>query len=74
MLYDDQFNTLPDENILDLSKLEAHADDILKVTPMIILFYQRSVKKNLCAKEKMLVTSIFSFSHIVFRVFLSESH
>ena len=39
------FNSLPDDNILDLSKLKAFADDKLNVTPKL-KFVLRRVENN----------------------------
>ena len=58
-------NSLPNDKILDLTKLKAFADDKLDgvnmMTSLSLIGY-----KTLWKKEKMLVTSIFSFSHSVF--------
>ena len=53
------FNSTPYDTILDFSK--ALADNNLNVPKMSLI-----ALKTLWEKEKMLVTSIFSFSHNVF--------
>ena len=61
----DSFNSLPNDKILDWSKLKAFADDKINVANMMIFVFDRV--KTLWEKEKMLVTSIFSFSLNVFK-------
>ena len=61
--------SLPDDKILDWSKLKAFADNNLHVAQMMIYVFDRE-EKTLCEKEKMLVT-IFSFSHNVCKSSLS---
>ena len=53
------------KQILDLSKLEVFADHSLSVAQMLEFLFHR-VGNNL-ENKKMLVTSIFSFSHNVFK-------
>ena len=58
-------NPLPNDKFLDWTKFKAFADEKPKI--MISVFDNI---KTLWEKEKMLVSSIFSFSHIVSKVFL----
>ena len=58
-------NSLPNDKIMALTKSKASADDKCNVAKMMIFVFDSSEK--LWEKEKMLVTSIFSFSHNVFR-------
>ena len=60
-----KFNPLPNDKILDLTKLKAFADDKSNVAKMMISLIDRVEK--LWEKEKILVTSIFSFSYSVFQ-------
>ena len=60
------FTYLPDDKILDLSKLKSFADDILKAAHMAEFVFEE--EKTLLEKEKMLVISIFSFSNNVFKI------
>ena len=57
--------------LLAWSKLKAFADEKINVTEKMEILY-RMRKKRLREKEKMLVTSIFSFSHNVFKRLLSQ--
>ena len=50
---------------MDWTKIKAFADDKLNVAAMMISAYDR--KKTMWEKQKILVTSIFSFSHNVFK-------
>ena len=59
-------NPLPNDKILDWSKLETFADDKVNVTEKLKLILGR------VEREKMLVTSIFSFSHNVFKRLLIQ--
>ena len=59
-------NTLPNDKIVDMSKLKAFADDKLDVTEEIENCPEKG-RKQCGKKEKMLVSSIFSFSHNVFK-------
>ena len=61
-------NSLPNDKILKQPKLKAFADEKINVTKNCNLFWE--MQKTLWEKQKMLVTSIFSFSHNVFKVFL----
>ena len=63
------FDSLPDDKFLDWSKLKQIADDILTLSQTSPGFYVCAVQvflKTLREKEKLLVTSNFSFSHSVF--------
>ena len=57
------FNSLPNNKILDWSKFKAFADDKLNVTEKIKFVSGRV--ETFWKKEKMLVTSNFSFPHDV---------
>ena len=59
------FNFLPHNKFLDCSKLKASADDKLNVREKLKFTLGRV--GNIVEKEKMLVTSIFSFSYMVFK-------
>ena len=59
--------TLPNNKILDLSKFKAFADDKIIGTQKLNLLWEE--QKTLWDNEKMLVTSIFSFSHNFFKSF-----
>ena len=64
-------NSLSNDKIVDMSNLKAFADDKIYVTEKL-KFVLRSIE-NIMGKEKMLVTSIFSSSHNVFkRLFLQD--
>ena len=53
---------------IDCSKLKAFADDKLNVN--VYLNFNLKMEENIVGKgKKMLVTSIFSFSHNVFKAF-----
>ena len=60
------FNSLPNDIFLGCSKLKAFADDKINVNEKIEICFGKD-RKTLWEKEKMLVTSIFSFSHNVFK-------
>ena len=60
-------NPLPDDKILDWSKLKVFADDKLNVTKMII-----SVFENIVGKGEIACTSNSSFSLSVFKRLLSQ--
>ena len=60
-------NTLPDDKILDQTKLKAFADDKLNVTKMIISVFE-SVE-NIVGKGEIACTRNFFFSHNVFKGF-----
>ena len=64
-------NSLPNHKFLDWSILIAFADDIINVTKRL-KFGNSEGKKTMWEKEKMLLTSIFSFSHNVFKGFLFQ--
>ena len=61
--------SIPNDNILDCTKLKAFADVKLNDAKMMISLFYRV--ENIVGKEKMLVTSIFSFSLNVFQSVLS---
>ena len=63
-------NQLPDDKLLDWSKLKAFADDKLNVTKMIISVFDRV--ENIVGKGEIACTSNFSFSHNVFKRLLSQ--
>ena len=56
------YNSLPCNKIFDWFKLKAFADNNSNVTNMTISVLERT--ETLRKKEKMLITSIFSFSHM----------
>ena len=58
------FNSLPNDKVFDWSKLKAFASFKINVNEKLKFLLGRV--ETLCEKEKMLVTSIFSFSHNVF--------
>ena len=60
------FNPLPDDKILDQTKLKAFADDKLNVTKLVISVFDRV--ENFVQKGELASTSIFSFSHDVFKL------
>ena len=70
MLISYNFEGLPDDKILDWSKLKAFADDKLNVTKMIISLFDRV--ENIIGKGEIACTSNFSFSHNVFKSLLSR--
>ena len=59
------FNPLPDDKISGLPKLKAFAYDKLDVTQNIKVVFQRT--ENIMGNKEILVTSIFFFSHNVFK-------
>ena len=61
-------NSLPNDKILDQSKFKAFVDDKINVTKILKSVQGR--EETLWGKEKILVTSIFFFSHNVFKRFL----
>ena len=63
-------NPLPDDKILDWSKLKAFADDKLNVTKMIISVFDRV--ENIVGKGEIACKSNLSFSHNVFKRLLSQ--
>ena len=67
-----QVNTLPNNKILDWSKLEACADDKRKVTENLQFAICTGKGRKLREKEKMLVTGIFFFSHYIFKRLFSQ--
>ena len=58
--------------ILDQSKFEVLADDKINATKNLNLFFGGNGRKHFGKKEKMLVTSVFSFSQNVFKSFLPQ--
>ena len=58
-------NSLSNDKILEWSKLKAFAEDKINVNEKLKFGLRRI--KTLWEKEKMLVTSIFSFSHNAFK-------
>ena len=60
------FNLLPDDEILVLSEVKAHADDKLNVTKNIKFIFYR-IEDTVAIGEN---TGIFSCSHNVFEMFL----
>ena len=67
------FNSLLNDKILDKSKFKACADNKIILTQKIEICVRKRLK-TLWEKEKMQVTSIFSFSHIVFKSFLFQMY
>ena len=63
---------LPNDKILHLSELKAFAEDKSSVTQKLGICFGKGRKP--WEKEKMLVTSIFSFSYNVFKSFPSQGH
>ena len=58
-------NSLPNDKFLNLSKLKAFADDKVNLAEKLKLVL--GGVENIVGKEEMLVTSIFTFSHNVFK-------
>ena len=67
-----EYNFLPNDKILDWTKLKAFAEDKLDITKIMNSVCDR-VENIEGKKEKMLVTSIFSFFHNVFKRNLPQS-
>ena len=65
-----RLNSLPNDKFLDWSKLNAFADD--KINFKLKTKFLGGCEKTLRGKEKMLVTSIFSFCHYVFKKLLFQ--
>ena len=65
------FNPLPNDKILDRTKLKAFADDKLYVTKMIISVFDRV--ENIVGKGKIASTSTFFFSYNVCKRLLSQT-
>ena len=63
----------PKRQILDSSKLKGFADDNFKLNENGRKFSKR-VENTVGKKEKLLVTSNFSFSHIVFKRLVLQAH
>ena len=68
---DNYVNPLPDDKILDQTKLKAFADDKLNATKMIISVFDRV--ENIVGKGEIACTSNFSFSHSVFKRLLTQT-
>ena len=66
------FNSLPNNKILDRSKSKVFADNKINVTKRLKFILGRA--ENIVEKEKMLVTSIFSFSYNVSKRLLFQGH
>ena len=66
-----RFNALPNDKILGQFKLKAFADDKINVAENFKFVLER-VENMVGKKEKMLVTSILSFSHNVFKRLLLQ--
>ena len=64
------FNLSPNDKLFDLSKLKAFADDKSNLTQNLKFVLDGA--ENIVGKEKMLVTSIFSFSYNVFKSLPSQ--
>ena len=58
-------NSLPNDKILDETKLKAFADDKINVAQMMVFVFDRV--ENIVENGEMLVTSILSFSHNVLK-------
>ena len=61
-------NTLPNNTILDWPKLKEFADDKINMSHTFKFVLERV--ESLVGKKNLLVTSISSFSHIVFKGFV----
>ena len=68
VLCEEGINPFSNDNILDVTKLKAFADDKLNIAKLTISLCD--TVENTGNWEKMLVTSIFSFSHSVFQSIL----
>ena len=64
VLREDPLSFPKPHTILDRSKLKASADEKINANEVLKIGFGRV--ENIVEKEKMLVTSIFSFSHNVF--------
>ena len=65
------FNPIPNDKILNQSKLKAFADSKMNLTKKLKFAFEK-VENIVGKKEKMLVTSIFSFSNNVFKRLLTQ--
>ena len=63
------FKSLPNDEILDSSKFKAFADKKILTKKLKFMLGR---EKNIVGKEILLVTSIFYFSHNVFKSFLFQ--
>ena len=61
----ERVNSVPNDNILDWANLNGIADDKINLTQKLKICFGKE-RKHYGEKEKMLVTSIFSFPHNVF--------
>ena len=61
------FNSLPHDQHLNLSKFKVFADYKWNMVKRNTNCFLNGIKKNLCKKRKMLLSSISSFCHIVFK-------
>ena len=61
-------NSLPKKEILDWSRLKAFADDKINMAEKLNFVLERA--ENIAGKGENAVTSIFSFSHNVFKSLL----
>ena len=66
------FNSLLNDKNSDWSKLKVFAENKINVTEK--LKFVSGTVENIVGKEKMLVTSIFSFSHNVFKRLFIQGH
>ena len=64
-------NSLPNDKNLDWFRFKAFADDKINVTEKKEIWFGKG-GKHCGKKEKMLVTSIFSFDRNVFKSFLFQ--
>ena len=62
------YYTFPKQQILDCSKLKEFADNNFKFDE------NGQMGRKQCEKEKLLVTSNFSFSHSVFKRLVLQTH
>ena len=63
------FYPLPHDKFFGCDQMKAFAVDILNIAKMMIFLLDKE-ENTLWEKEKMLLTSIFSFSHSVFQSYL----
>ena len=63
-------NTLPNDKILDVTKLKAFADNKSNIAKMTISLFDRV--ENTVRQGENAATSIFSFSHRVFQSLLLQ--
>ena len=65
------FKSLPNDTFFDWPKFKAFVDDKMNITKKFVLGWVENIWGE---KEKMLATSIFSFSYNVFKMHLFQSH